>query len=94
MPDIRTLRQLEGHELLPMQQVQQGNIHLVGVKTAVIEWEGEPYEGEVEVESRLYDPIILETKHKTMMDNVTVLPITILDVDNPAGGYTVTIGKF
>lgn len=56
--------------------------------------EGEWYEGETEVESHLYDPIILETKDMLMPDNVTVLPITILDVDNPAGGYTVTIGKF
>lgn len=56
--------------------------------------DGERYDGETEVESHLYDPIILETKNKLMPDNVTVLPITILDVDNPAGGYTVTIGKF
>lgn len=56
--------------------------------------EGEPYTGETEVESHLYDPIILETKDRVMPDNVTVLPITILDVDNPAGGYTVTIGRF
>lgn len=56
--------------------------------------EGEWYDGETEVESHLYDPIILETKNKVMPDNVTVLPITILDVDNPAGGYTVTIGRF
>lgn len=83
MPEIRTLR-----------QVQQDSIHLMGVKPAVIKWEGEQYVGETEVESHLYDPIVLETKHKIMMDDVTVLPITILDVDNPAGGYTVTIGKF
>lgn len=56
--------------------------------------EGERYDGETEVESHLYDPIILETRNKLMPDNVTVLPITILDVDNPAGGYTVTIGRF
>lgn len=56
--------------------------------------EGEWYDGITEVESHLYDPIILETKNMLMPDNVTVLPITILDVDNPAGGYTVTIGKF
>lgn len=52
------------------------------------------YTGETEVESRLYNSIILETKDKVMPSNVTVLPITILDVDNLAGGYTVTIGRF
>lgn len=64
----------------------------VGVVFNVVE--GERYDGETEVESHLYDPIILETRNKLMPDNVTVLPITILDVDNPAGGYTVTIGRF
>lgn len=93
MPDIRTL-----------QQVHQGNVHIVSitgdtihtakVDTAIVNFEGDPYEGETEVESLLYDSYVLATKNKTMHDNVTVLPITILDVDNPAGGYTVTIGKF
>lgn len=56
--------------------------------------DGQPYTGETEVESLLYEPYYLQTKNKVMPENVTVLPITILDVDNPAGGYTVTIGKF
>ena len=56
--------------------------------------EGQPYTGETEVESRLYDSYSLATKDKVMKDNIVVLPITILDVDNPSGGYTVTIGKF
>lgn len=94
MPDIRTLQQLQGHDLHPMRRVQQNGIHLVGVETGTINWEGDPYEGETEVESRLYNSYTLETKDKTMHDNITVLPITILDVDNPAGGYTVTIGRF
>lgn len=55
---------------------------------------GDWYDGETEVESLLFHPYQLETKDKLMPENVTVLPITILDVDNPAGGYTVTIGKY
>lgn len=93
MPEIRTLRTVSGQGIR-IASVTSGELRMAKVETAVISWEGDPYEGETEVESHLYDPIILETKHKTMMDNVTVLPITILDVDNPAGGYTVTIGKF
>lgn len=53
-----------------------------------------PYDGATEVESLLHNSFVLHTKNKTMNDNITVLPITILDVDNLAGGYTVTIGKF
>lgn len=86
------------------QESSQGNIrikrigsdaiHIAKVDTAIVNIIDTPYEGITEVESHLYNPIVLETKYKTMQDNVTVLPITILDVDNPAGGYTVTIGKF
>lgn len=54
---------------------------------------GDTYDGEMEVESKLYDSYVLETKNKLMPDDLTVRPITILDVDNPAGGYTVTLGR-
>ena len=64
----------------------------VGVKIEVVA--GDLYDGELEVESLLYDSQTLDTKNKLMPDDMIVRPITILDVDNPAGGYTVTIGKF
>ena len=51
------------------------------------------YDGELEVESILHDAQTLQTKNKLMPGNMVVRPITILDVDNPAGGYTVTIGR-
>ena len=54
--------------------------------------EGDHYEGQTTVEPILFSPVVLQTKKKVLEDNITVLPITILDVDNPAGGYTVTIG--
>lgn len=90
MPEIGTLK-----------KVEQGSIHLVGVssdvlhpwhvETAVIHWEGDPYEGEYEVTPRLYEQG-LATKHKTMMDDVTVHEIPVTITSNPHGGKTVLIG--
>lgn len=53
---------------------------------------GEFYEGETEVRSLLNDTYYLETQDKIMPENVTVLPIEIVETDNDAGGRTVTIG--
>ena len=65
----------------------------VGIGAAYTLVEGKPYEGETIVDPILYNPVILETKDKLVSEDITVNPIRILDVDNPAGGYTVTIGK-
>lgn len=51
------------------------------------------YTGDYEVVSDLYDDQTLETKNRRMTDNVTVKPIPIHTVQNPSGGYTVTIGQ-
>lgn len=80
--------------VIPM-EVEVSNVELqmeIAVSYKMVE--GQPYTGETEVESRLYDSYQLQTMDKVLSNNITVLPITILDVDNPAGGYTVTIGKF
>lgn len=49
------------------------------------------YEGPYEV-TPLFDEQILETRKKSMADDVTVLAIPIYEVSNPQGGTTVTIG--
>lgn len=74
MPEIGTLRQVQEHELHPMHRVQQGNIHLVGVKTAIIDWEGEKYTGEYTV-TPSQETQILSTKDLVMTENVTINPI-------------------
>ena len=79
--------------IIPM-RVQVSNVRMcmhVALKYDAIA--GEMYEGETVVEPILYNSVILETRGKVMPDDVTVNPIRILDVDNPAGGYTVTIGQ-
>lgn len=50
------------------------------------------YPGPYSVYPRFYMPQVLETKEKLMADNVSVEPIPVYEVSNPAGGKTVTIG--
>lgn len=49
------------------------------------------YEGAYEVEP-VWEDIILETKQKSMQENVTMQAIPYAEVDNLAGGKTVIIG--
>lgn len=52
---------------------------------------GEPYEGEYEVIPKTIDQT-LETKKKTMKDDLTVKAIPYYQTSNTAGGYTAIIG--
>lgn len=49
------------------------------------------YEGEYEL-TPIWEDVTLETKQKSMSDNVTMQAIPYAEVDNPSGGVTVIIG--
>lgn len=49
------------------------------------------YEGEYEITPK-WENITLNTKQKSMKDNVKVTEIPYLEVENPQGGVTVVIG--
>ena len=51
----------------------------------------DPYTGEYIVTPRVYQQT-LETAHKLMTDDVTVLEIPLTRTSNPQGGLTVLIG--
>lgn len=53
---------------------------------------GEPYRGAYEVRPRTYEDVRLETRGKTMADDVTVLKIPQFEVSNEAGGNTLILG--
>jgi hypothetical protein len=53
----------------------------------------EIYDGVYQVVPNVFDNLILETKDKKMVDNVTVDKIPYAKVSNEAGGATVTIGE-
>lgn len=55
--------------------------------------EGEEYEGPYEAESVISSDKTLETSGLLMKQDVIIKKITILEVSNVSGGYTVTIGK-
>ena len=50
------------------------------------------YDGEYEVRPKPFLDQVLETKNKSMLDNVTVFEIPYSEVENPGGGKTVNIG--
>ena len=49
------------------------------------------YEGEYVI-TPIWEDVTLETKQKSMSDNVTIQAIPYAEVDNPSGGVTVIIG--
>lgn len=51
----------------------------------------DPYEGPYEVNPMFVEQI-LETKDKSMTDDVTVKEIAVYRTENPSGGNTVIIG--
>lgn len=73
----------------------QGVIRSCGNLSAVIRYAdtigGIPYEGAYVIRPTL-DAQMMETKHKSMTDNVTVEAIPISYVGNTAGGETAIIG--
>lgn len=50
------------------------------------------YEGEYTATPCCGDKLILETKDKTLRENIEIEPIPYNEVTNFSGGYTVTIG--
>lgn len=51
------------------------------------------YEGEYEVTPKVYAEVTLETKNKTMKDDVTVKKVPVYKTKNATGGYTVYVAE-
>ena len=64
----------------------------VTVASAIVMVTGDPYEGAYTVVPTTSEQI-LETRAKTMLDDVTVTEIPYQQVTNEAGGYTVSIAS-
>ena len=63
----------------------------VSVSSAIVVVTGDPYEGAYQIVPTFSEQV-LETRAKTMLDDVTVEEIPVHRVSNPAGGVTVSIG--
>lgn len=59
--------------------------------TVAVSGGGPPYEGEYTVDPN-FSTQTLETRDKLLRENVTVNPIEVARVSNPAGGKTIFIG--
>ena len=63
----------------------------IGFNVSIREVGGEPYDGPYTVTPD-FEAQDLATKDKILKDNVTVDPIAVARVENPAGGKTIFIG--
>lgn len=64
----------------------------VGFDVSIVAGKGDPYTGAYQVTPKIYGPVVLETKDKSMADDVTVLKIPQFEVSNEAGGNTLIMG--
>ena len=64
----------------------------VGLDVAVSIVGGIPYTGDYEVTPKVYAPVILPTKYKTLADDITVRKIPQYEVSNASGGNTLIMG--
>lgn len=51
------------------------------------------YKGSYDVTPDAHNAVVLETKDKLMMDDVTVFKIPVWEVSNPQNGQTIYIGE-
>lgn len=65
----------------------EGRVNVGGV----IERLPDYYEGSYDIEPKNTE-LVLQTKEKTMKEDLTVKPVLLIEVTNPAGGTTVIIG--
>jgi len=91
MPELGILQQVQQQGTIHIESVSQEVIHLMSMDTAIIEWQGEPYEGPYSVRPKVTSQSLL-TRHKLMTDNLTVQEIPYYQTTNAQGGYTVIIG--
>lgn len=64
----------------------------VSFEVSVVAGGGTPYTGAYRVTPKIYTPVTLSTKSKTMKDDVTVLKIPQYEVSNESGGNTLIMG--
>lgn len=69
-----------------------GPSYSVEIFSGILTGGGDPYEGTYEIIPDA-DGQMLETRTKTMLDDVTVYPIPYQETSNEAGGLTVSIAS-
>nr|DAV15259.1 MAG TPA: hypothetical protein [Caudoviricetes sp.] len=73
-------------------ELQQREALEVSFAVSIVAGKEDPYTGAYKVTPKIYGPVVLETKDKSMADDVTVLKIPQFEVSNEAGGNTLIMG--
>ena len=67
------------------------NVNIGGLEDSVFTYQAPVYEGEYNVIPKAYEEQVLQTKEKTLLENVTVQKVPFYEVSNTSGGNTVNI---
>lgn len=68
-------------------------VKIKAIDQVIIEGHVENYKGDYTVIPNAHEQIVLKTKGRKMLDNITVKKISYFDVSNEFGGSTVYIGS-
>lgn len=68
-------------------------VKIKAIDQVIIEGHVENYKGDYTVIPNAHEQIVLKTKERKMLDNITVKKIPYFDVSNEFGGSTVYIGS-
>lgn len=91
MSDIKPLSVAKTKVIRPIQS--SGTIPVKRVSQVIIDDNVPDYTGDYEITPNAHNPIVLQTKNKKMVDDVTVKKIPFFDVSNTSGGTTIFIGN-
>ena len=67
------------------------NAKIGGLEDSVFTYQAPVYDGEYNVIPKAYEEQVLQTKEKTLLENVTVQKVPYYEVSNTSGGNTVNI---
>ena len=62
-----------------------------GLEDSVFTYQAPVYNGEYNIIPKAYEEQVLQTKEKTLLENVTVQKVPYYEVSNSSGGNTVNI---
>lgn len=67
------------------------SVNIGGLEDSVFTYQAPVYEGEYDITPKAYEEQVLQTKEKTLLENVTVQKVPYYEVSNGSGGNTVNI---
>lgn len=69
------------------------NAKIGGLEDSVFTYQAPVYDGEYNVIPKAYEEQVLQTKEKTLLENVTVQKVPFYEISNASGGTTVYIAE-